>query len=204
MTYTSHLAVTLDSRNDHAMKLRTTCVALVLAAGCSDDPVSVSDVVDLKLTLSSGDVDSGTLYDEKNVNTESGNPYGVFVSTARDEIGGDPSHISVTGAAVTVDATSNNVTTLGAVFAGATKFEFIMNGSDTHYVVATKDVVTADTAGPVTFAVDFDSDTIPDADYTELAAGSFKVALSGPPAAGFEAANADADITISLTFEAFE
>jgi hypothetical protein len=187
------------------MQLRTAFVSLlVLAVGCSDDPVSVSDVVDLKLTLSSGDVANATLYDEKNVNTESGNPYGAFVAKAREEIGGDPSHIAVTGATVTVDATSRNVTMLGAVFTGATKFEFIMNGSTTHYAVATKDVVAGDGAGPITFAVDFDSDTIPDADYANLASGSFKVALSGPPAAGFAAANADADITISLTFEAFE
>ena len=187
------------------MKSRTACLALALAAGCSDDdPVSVSDVVDLKLTLSSGDVSNGSLYDEKNINTESGNPYGAFVSQARTEIGGDPSHIAVTGTAVTVEATSKNVTMLGAVFAGATKFEFIMNGSTTRYAVATKDVVAADGAGPVSFAVNFDSDAIPAADYAELASGSFKVALSGAPAAGFEAANADADITISMTFEAFE
>jgi hypothetical protein len=185
------------------MQLRTAFLPFIFIVGCGDDdPVSVSDVVDLKLTLSSGDVDNGTLYDEKNVNTESGNPYGVFVAMAREEIGGDPSHIAVTGAAVTVEATSNNVTTLGEVFTGPATFEFVM--ASTRHVVATKDVVAADGAGPVTFAVDFDSDTIPDADYAELAAGSFKVALSGPPAADFEAANADADITISLTFEAFE
>ena len=187
------------------MRLSTVCVPLfLLAVGCGDDPVSVSDVVDLKLTLSSGDVANNTLLDEKNVNTESGNPYGAFVAKAREEIGGDPSHVAVTGTAVTVDATSRNVTMLGQVFTGATKFEFIMNGSTTRYAVATKDVVAGDGAGPIQFAVNFDSDKIPDGDYADLASGSFKVALSGPPAAGFATANADANITISLTFEAFE
>ncbi len=176
----------------------------LLAVGCSDDPVSVSDVVDLKLTLSSGDVANGTLQDEKNVNTESGNPYGAFVQTARDEIGGEPSRIAVTATAVTIESTSTNVTTLGGVFLGATKLEFIMNGSSTPYTVATHGVLAADGAGPVQFDVDFDSDEIPAADYTDLGGGSFKVSLSGPPAAGFAAANADADIILSLTFEAFE
>jgi hypothetical protein len=174
------------------------------AIGCSDDPVSVSDVVDLKLTLSSGDVANNILRDEKNVNTESGNPYGAFVAKAREEIGGDPSHIAVTGTAVTIGATSRNVTMLGQVFAGATKLEFVMNGSSTPHAVATKSVGAADGAGPIPFLVAFDSDDIPAADYTDLASGSFKVVLSGPPASGFAAANADADITISLTFEAFE
>ena len=187
------------------MRLHHAFVCLGLfAGGCSDDPVSVSDVVDLKLTLSSGDVAGGTLLDEKNVNTESGNPYGVFVQMAREEIGGDPSRITVEATGVTVDATSRNVTTLGAVFAGATKLEFIMNGSATAHTVATRDVVAADGAGPVPFEVSFDSDKIPDADYADLASGSFKVALAGPPASTFAAANADADITLSLTFKAYE
>ncbi|HEY5925838.1 MAG TPA: hypothetical protein VIV11_29325 [Kofleriaceae bacterium] len=181
------------------------CSALLAcAAGCSDDPVSVSDVVDLKLALASGDVDNGVLFDEKNVNTESGNPYGVFVSMAREEIGGEPSRITVDGTTVTVDATSTNVTMLGGVFLGATKVEFIMNGSTTKYAVATRDVVAADVAGPVEFGVDFDSDKIPAEDFSDLASGSFKVAISGPAAATFEAANADADLTVSLTFSAFE
>jgi hypothetical protein len=187
------------------MRTSTACVPMfVLAFGCGDDPVSVSDVVDLKLTLSSGDVANNTLLEERNVNTESGNPYGAFVASARDQIGGDPSHIAVTGTAVTVDASSNGVTMLGQVFGGATKFEFIMNGSTMRYVVATRNVVAGDGAGPIQFAVDFDSDTIPDADYADLASGSFKVVLSGPPAAGFASANADANLTLSLTFEAFE
>ena len=176
----------------------------LLAGACSDDPVSVSDVVDLKLVLSSGDVSGGNLLDEKNVNTESGNPYGVFVQMAQESIGGDPSRITVEATGVTVDATSRNVTMLGAVFAGATKLEFVMNGSATAHTVATRNVVAADGAGPVPFDVTFDSDKIPDADYADLASGSFKVVLSGPAASTFAAANADADITLSLTFKAYE
>jgi hypothetical protein len=185
--------------------MRTTYLSLLLLGACGgDDPVSVSDVVDLKLSVSSGDVQGGIVLDEKNVNTESGNPYGVFVQTANDEIGGPPTRITVDGAAITIDATSNNVATLGEVFLGVTTIEFIMNGSATPYPVATLDVVAADGAGPVEFEVDFDSDNVPDADFADLASGSFKVAISGPPAATFEGANADADLTISLTFSAFE
>lgn len=188
------------------MRLHYLCASfLAVSIGCSDDdPVSVSDVVDLKLTLSSGDVENGTLRDEKNINTESGNPYGVFVQKARDEIGGEPSRITIEGTGITLNATSKNVTTLGGVFLGATKLELVMNGSTTPYPVATHDFMAADGAGPVAFSVDFDSDDIPAADYTDLASGSFKVSLSGPPAVGFKAATADADLTLSLTFEAFE
>jgi len=177
---------------------------LALAAGCGSDPVSVSDVVDLRLSLSSGDVSGGNLLDEKNVNTESGNPYGVFVQTARDEIGGEPSRITVENAAVTVESTSTNVSTLGGVFLGVTKVEFVMNGSTTRYMVASRDVLAADGAGLVPFSVSFDSGSIPAADYSDLASGSFKVVISGPAAVGFAGANADADLLVSLTFKAYE
>lgn len=188
---------------DHGPMKQLVLIPCVLATACSDDPVSVSDVVDLKISVSSGDVSGGVVFDEKNVNTESGNPYGVFVQTARDEIGGEPSRITVDAAAVTVDATSNNVTNLGEVFTGVTKIEFVMSSTG-RYAVATRDVLVADAVGPIAFTVAFDSDDVPAADFSELAAGSFKVALSGPPAATFAAANADANLTLSLTFSAYE
>jgi hypothetical protein len=181
------------------------CAALVLVAACGDDPVSVSDVVDIKLSLSSGDVaGDGTMVADKNINTESGNPYGAFVQFARDEIGGDAGRITVDGAAITVDATSSGITDLGEVFLGVTTVEFVMNGSSAIYPVATRAVVLDDGPGPVEFDVDLDSDDIPDEDFADLASGSFKVAISGTAADGFEAANADADMTVSLTFSAFE
>ncbi len=65
-------------------------------------------------------------------------------------------------------------------------------------------IVVADAGGPLALAVDFDSDDIPEADYADLASGSFKVSVSGPAAATFEAANADADLLMRMTFSAFE
>ncbi|MBA2538660.1 MAG: hypothetical protein H0V17_03420 [Deltaproteobacteria bacterium] len=177
---------------------------LLLAACGEDDPVSVSDSVDLKITISSGDVAGGVVSADKNVNTESGNPYGAFVQGARDEIGGDPTRITVDAAALTLEATSSNVAGLGEVFSGALVLGFEMNGSSTVYPIATRTIVAADAGGPLELEVDFDSDSIPDADYVDLASGSFKVSVSGPAAATFEAANADADLLMTLTFSAFE
>ena len=184
--------------------MRSLPFVFVLAACGGDDPVQVSDVVDLKITVSSGDVAGGIVQDEKNISTESGNPYGVFVQGARDEIGRDPSRITVDGTALLLEPTSKNVTTLGAVFAGTTKIELVMNGSTARYAVASREMLAADGAGPIELAVAFDSSDIPAADYADLASGSFKVALSGPPAPGFDTASADADLKLSLTFSAYE
>jgi hypothetical protein len=184
------------------MKLITTSLLILVA--CGDDPISVSDQVDLKITISSGDVAGGEVFADKNVNTESGNPYGVFVQGARDEIGGDPGRITVDAVALTLEATSTNVTGIGEVFSGTLVLGFEMNGSTTLYPVATRTIVAADVAGPLELEVDFDSDDIPDVDFADLASGSFKVSVSGPAAATFAAANASADLLMTLTFSAFE
>ncbi len=177
---------------------------LLLAACGADDPVSISDSVDLKISIASGDVAGGAVSADKNVNTESGNPYGVFLQGARDEIGSAPTRITVDAAALSLEATSNNVAGLGEVFSGAVVLGFEMNGSATVYPIATRTIVVADAGGPLELAVDFDSDDIPEADYADLANGSFKVSVSGPAAATFEAANADADLLMRMTFSAFE
>ena len=174
-----------------------------LTIGCGDDPVSYSEPVGLSLSVASGDVDNGTLLDEKNINTESGNPYGAFADAARDAVGGEPSSIEVDAVSLGIDD-STGVTALDEIFAGDVDVSFVMNGSDELYPVAIHGIVAEDDAGPVDFHVHFDSDAVSDADYTELVGGSFKVVLSGEAAAGFEAASADADLSLVLTFTAYE
>lgn len=178
-------------------------VAALAAAGCGDDPVSYSDPVGMSLSVASGDVDNGTLFDEKNINTESGNPYGAFSSAAQDAIGGTPSSIEVEAATLAIED-STGVAALEEIFAGDVDVAFVMNGSDEAYPVAVRTVAAGDEAGPVDLHVHFDSDAITDADYADLVAGSFKVTLSGDAAAGFADASADADLSLLLTFTAYE
>lgn len=182
--------------------LSLTSASLLVA--CADDPVQVSDVVDLKVTVSSGDVEAGALLEEKNINTESGNPYAVFLSGARDTLGREPGRITVEAAALTLEPTSRGVASLGEVFAGTTRLELVMNGSTTRYPIASHDMIAADAAGPITFDAELDSVDLPEADFADLASGSFKVVLAGPAAPGFAGAKADADLRMSLTFGAYE
>ncbi len=187
------------------MRICTAFVPLFgLAVGCGgDDPVSVSDVVDLKLSLSSGDVAGNNLSDEKNVNTESGNPYGAFVDDARAEVGGDPSAIRVDEVTIELDpGASTNVDALGLVFADvAVSFEM----SSGEIVLVASDELTADAdAGPLALDVAFDSDALSDADYADLLGGGFKVMLSGEAAAGFAALDASADLEITFLLTALD
>lgn len=101
--------------------MRTLLMSLVIAplmlAGCTDDVAGVSEPVSLKLSgIKPDDVKNGTASEDKNVNTESGNPYGAFLKAARDGLGRDPSAIRVKSAYLRVHADSKNVTTFEQVF----------------------------------------------------------------------------------------
>ena len=66
-------------------------LSLTLAA-CADQPISYSDDVGIALKA---DVVDGTVVDEKNINTESGNPYAAFITDAHNALHADPGSIEV-------------------------------------------------------------------------------------------------------------
>jgi len=177
-------------------------LAAALLAGCGSDPVSYSAPVGISLDARSGDVVAGAISADKNVNTESGNPYGAFANAAVQALGRNPSRIAVTSATLELESSSTGVPSLQEVFAGTVSIGFVMNGSSTVYPVAS--VVNPTGAGPVAMSVSFDSASMAPGDYDDLAGGSFKVELDGTAAAGFAAADAIARMTATFGFVAYE
>jgi hypothetical protein len=186
------------------MRFLVLASCMLTAAACGNDVASYSDPVGLVLQVSSGDVDGDVLADEKNINTESGNPYGAFLAAAEAELGRSPSEITVDEATVELDAGATNVDGLGSVFVGDVALRFLVSTTDTAHTVAVRTFDGGEDAGPVAFDVTFDSDALSDADYSELASGSFKVEITGPAAQDFATANADANLLVTLTFTAYE
>ena len=186
------------------MQHRLVSASLLFLVACGDDPVSYSEPVGLTLKAKSDDTTNGVVTDEKGITTESGNPYGAFVSNARRELGNtDPGAIEVEKVELFLGADSTGVTTLGGVFNGNVEVLFQMNDTNNSYPVAHGTIEAATGAGPFGLAIDFDP-AIPDADYAKLLGGSFKVIVRGPAASGFETKGADADLQTTLTFAAFE
>jgi hypothetical protein len=185
-------------------RLLCVLIPIATAAACSDDPVSYSAPVGISLGVTSADVATGTLTDEKNVNTESGNPYAEYIQAARDELGRDPGTIEIESATLELLGTSTNVTALGEVFDGDVDLAFVMNSSDSSYpaTVATLDGETG--AGPIDMHSHFDPAAITDEDWPSFVGGSFKVVLTGAAASGFEAADATAELQATFTFVAYE
>jgi hypothetical protein len=175
--------------------------AAVLLASCGSDPVSYFAPVGISLDAKSADVTAGQVSADKNITTESGNPYGAFVNAAVKALGGSPSRIGVASATLALEPSSIGVTALEQVFTGTVWLSFEPNGTSTLYPAASVALPTG--AGPVPMQVSFDSTSMTPADYAALVGGNFKVVLIGTPAAGFGSATATARLQAALTFVAY-
>jgi hypothetical protein len=180
-------------------------LSVVALAACGDDPISYSAPVGINLKAKSADTVNNVVSDEKGINTESGNPYGAFITEAKNRLSGkSPSSIEIDKVELFLGAGSTNVTRLGEVFDGNVEVLFQINDTNNSYPAASGAVPAATGAGPFELGVTFDSGALPEFDYLKLLGGSFKVVARGPAAAGFTTKGADADIQITFTFAAFE
>jgi hypothetical protein len=175
---------------------------LVIVAACGSDPVNYSSPVGIELKAKSGDVSNTAISEQKDITTESGNPYGAFVSDATRMLGRDPSRIEIDDLTMTLGAQSTGVATLDAVFTGDVDVAFIVN--DTNNTYDAGHVVNPTGVGPVPVEPAFDWSLVADQDRAKMLAGSFKVAVRGPAAAGFASKGAEASIQTTFTFTAFE
>jgi len=161
---------------------------LVALAGCgaeADGPnapntAAYSGPVNVRLDkFKDGDVRNEAFDADKSINTESGNPYGVFLQDARRALGRDP-------AAVVVDRVTF---TMGSDTRGVTAFEQVFTGSLVVYLASsttTVNVGSADNptgAGPVEVNVNATRATL-DPIQRDLLNGSFKLGIRVPAAPG--------------------
>jgi hypothetical protein len=177
--------------------------ALLASLACGADPVSYSAPVGINLKASGDEARSGVVVDEKNVNTESGNPYGAFVGAARTQLGREPGRIEVAKVTLTLGGTSQGVTALDQVLQGRVDIQFVLDDTNNSYNVAHLD--SAAGSGPVAFQVDFAPGSLSPADRTKLLSGGFRVVLRSAAAPTFIGRkDAKADLQVSLEFAAFE
>jgi hypothetical protein len=178
-------------------------VALVLLAACGDDPVNYSAPVGIELKEKSGDVVNATVDSEKGITTESGNPYGAFVTEAKNRIGHDPSDIKLEKITITLGAQSTNVSALEQVVTGDVYVKFLTNDTNDTFTVGHFGSPTG--PGPVEGHPSFDMATdVGDPDIAKIIGGGFKVVLNGPAAPDFAGKGADASLQVTFTFSAFE
>jgi hypothetical protein len=191
-------------KEDPVMRFSASAVLLgvLVLSGC--DPVSFSAPVGINLKTKASDVKTGVVTEDKGITTESGNPYGAFISDARENLDGkDPATIEISSLTLLLGAQSTGVTALEQVFTGKVEVLFVMNDTDNSYPVG--NITDPKGGGPVELDVTFDSDTITGEDRTKLLGGSFKTVIRGPAAASFAPpSNAEANLQLTFTFEAYD
>jgi hypothetical protein len=182
------------------MKLQLLSTFALLAA-CSDDPVNYSSPVALNLKAESGAVNGTVISDEKSITTESGNPYGAFISAAEAELGRDPARVEIEELGLVLGGTSTGVTALEQVYTGNVEVLFVMGDSNNTYPVGTVTNPKGTTAG---IDIGFESNDISATDWDKFLGGGFKVVIRGTAAADFASKGAKADLQLTFTFAAFE
>lgn len=174
-------------------------VSLATACGDPDAANTVNYSGPVSITVDKfkdGEVHNEAFDADKNVNTESGNPYGAFLQQARTTLGRAP-------AAVLVERVT---LTLGGDSAGVTRFEQFLGGPLTVYLASSTATVNVGTvaqpagAGPVEVAIAATRDTLAPLQ-ADLINGSFKVGIRVPAAAG-RPRSFDAKVSTVLYFRA--
>ena len=171
----------------------------------NDLPAEVE--VDLSMTFNvqsqSADGD-GTITDTKSISGQSGDPWGSFISSARAEMGTDPTELEVLSVSVTVAPTSSGVSTLGDIFNGPMAVRFEMTSSRQEYRIAEGDHRQEDAATTTDLLPVFDFSQVSIVDYRAMLNGAFDVLFVGQANDDFKDASASADLTVVITIKALE
>ncbi len=176
---------------------RLIVLALILStASCGDDPVAYSETISIRLSgIKHGDIANGQASEDKNINSEEGNPYAAFLKTARGRLGRDPGLVEIVSATVRVHSDSKNISSLEAVFAD---MELFMADSATTIPFAHRTTVSGTS---LAFPIDDDVDYEPIA--ASMLDGDFKVGARGATVAA-PPDDFELKLTLDLEFEAFE
>jgi hypothetical protein len=182
---------------------QTRMLSLVLLAACGADPVQYSAPVGIELKAKSGDVTDSVVSEQKDITTESGNPYAAFVNDSMAKLDGhDPSRLELDRLTLTFGAQSTGVTTLDQVLTGDVDVAFLVNDSNNTYDAG--HVTNPAGVGPADVDTTFDWSMVAPADQARMLNGSFKVALHGTAAAGFSGKGANASLQLTFMFTSFE
>jgi hypothetical protein len=182
---------------------KTPLLTLCVLAACGADPVSYSAPVGIELKVKSGEVSSANaLTPDKSITSESGNPYGKFVSDAKARLGRDPGNIELDQIKIVLGAQSTNVAALEQVMTGDVYVKFLTNDTDNTFTVAHfASPAGQEATGHPSFSMASD---VGAPDVPKILGGGFKVVLNAPAAADFATKGAEAVLQVTMTFTAFE
>lgn len=173
-------------------------VALTLV-GCSDDPAFTSGQVGISLGLKEGAIVGDQIDTRKNVSTESGNPYGAFVSKVENEFGDTPREIRIEAVSLQIQDTKDDVAVFEDLWPETAEVFLAADDTVSGFTVATVQNPTG--LGPIDLVVQPVEDAT--ALGTLLDSGNFRVGVRGKTGLT-SASKFDTKIAVTLTFGAYE
>ena len=207
---TDVFSVTLRVRpgisTEFIMQLRNlmfAALALSLVA-CGGGKSNSSSPLGYSLTADSGDVNTGVLTQDKGLGSAPGDAYYDFITASKQDFGGKtPTRLEVSSVTLTLGGNSQGVTGLDQVFAsGEVDVLVRIDSTNITYAVAHKNDVSG--AGPVSFDIDFNPDSLSAADFSALLNGNAHLVIRGPSTASFASSSAKAELSLAVTFKADE
>jgi len=183
----------------NAIRGMVALVALGAVAGC-EEPAATSDTIVIRLSgIKEDDIVDGFVEQEKNVTTESSNPYAQFLDDAREALGVDPTRVEVEAASITLGGDSAGVAGFDQLFTGEVNVFLRTDDGGTVYIGRVTDPAGV---GPVECDVIADDEALAPI-LPSLLDGGFRVGVRG--ATELTAADDfDARIEVSVRFAAFE
>lgn len=181
-------------------RLTVMVLATSLILGCGDEdpePIAYSETISLKLGgIKEGEVEDGQAAEDKSVTTESGNPYGEFLKTARARLGGvDPSAIVVSSIDVRVHADTEGINGLEELFES---IEVFLADSKTTIAIGTVDGPSGTSVSVPVGVVAADLEPLQDS----LLKSEIKVGVRGPVVDPTPADKFELRLTVDIAFEA--
>lgn len=175
--------------------------AALLFSGCAAD--AVSDTITLNLKIKGDSAKSGVVSQEKEISSESGNPYGKFITAAKDAIGADPGRIELDTCELSLGAKSKGVTKLEEVFGGEVSVLLLVDSTKNSHNAAKAESVSG--AGPAALTSSFKTTGLSAKDMEKIVKGDFKVVVRGNAASTFDGnKDQEADLQVSMMFAAYD
>lgn len=167
--------------------------------GCSDDPAFTSGQVGISLSLKEGAIVGDQIDSRKNVSTESGNPYGAFISKVQNEFGDTPREIRIEAVSLQIQDTKDDVAVFEDLWPESVQVFLAADDTVSGFTVASVEGPTG--LGPINVPTRPVEDTT--ALETLLESGNFRVGVRGKTALT-DAAKFDTKVAVTLTFGVYE
>lgn len=180
-----------------AATMGTGCGAASDGTGPGLNTAGYSGPVSVRLDkFKDGEVRNEAFDSDREIDTESGNPYADFLRSARTALGRDPAAVVVDRATFTLASDTRGVTAFEQIFTGTAVVYFA-----TSSVTVNVGTVTLPTgAGPVTVLINASRADLAPIN-AALVSGHFKVGMRVPAAPG-RPASFDARVSMTLYFRA--